>query len=713
MKKFVFFYILIGLFLSPLSAQETTTFFNETFGSPTTTSSTSVTDYKGWSKTDVTYSGSARVSNTSTYVCGLDGSSKDGYLYFNSSSYVDFYVAGLNTEDYEDVYLTFNLMKSVAKSVTFAVSYSTDGVDGTFTTLEVPSENSSSWQTVTSSSTLPSVSSLCLKIEHTTESSGSNYRLFIDDLQLYGTEKAAETNAVAPEFSPESGTTFFDSLTITATTTTDNAVIYYTVDGTDPDNSSDVFPEDGLTIKQTTTVKAIAVADGLESSEIVTASYTKIGLAFDEEEYSVMVGDTVTLTAKSSYTSDVTYASSDETIAVVDASSGKVTAVSEGTVVITASTTDDDGNTITATCTLTVNATTSVYLKGDYALVSYLSNYGYYAMCSSDESDPGDRLDAKAVNVVNSKVIYTDTINSLIKWTIDEEEGTLMSSDGQYAAYLNESSNPTYIGMSDDVYNWYCNGTDGYYYTSEEEERVLVAHYTTGCVFSAYSATTALRTPQRIAVAMPFALGYRRTVTSGNYGTICLPYAVASDDMKGAEFYSPVGKVVKDDVVTGVVLEQVDALESGMPYVYYATGDTILVAYSGEESETAGTNNGLIGTFSRIESIEEGMYMISDNELKKVSSAGGGLYAHRAYFNLNEMSEYTEDETSEANVRILLLTDDGATGIIPIETQESEGLVDVYNLCGMRVRSRVPLSDATTGLEKGIYIINGQKKIVR
>ena len=712
MKKFVFFYILIGLFLSPLSAQETTTFFNETFGSPTGSANFKVSEYTEWSETDVTYSGSAYVGNTETYVCDLDGSSEDGYLYFNSSSYVDFYVAGLNTEDYEDVYLTFNLMKSV-RSVTFAVSYSTDGLDGNFTTLEVSSKYSNSWQTVTSSSTLPSVSSLCLKIEHTTESSGSNYRLFIDDLQLYGTEKAAETNAVAPEFSPESGTTFFDSLTITATTTTDNAVIYYTVDGTDPDNSSDVFPEDGLTIKQTTTVKAIAVADGLESSEIVTASYTKIGLAFDEEEYSVMVGDTVTLTAKSSYTSDVTYASSDETIAVVDASSGKVTAVSEGTVVITASTTDDDGNTITATCTLTVNATTSVYLKGDYALVSYLSNYGYYAMCSSDESDPGDRLDAKAVNVVNSKVIYTDTINSLIKWTIDEEEGTLMSSDGQYAAYLNESSNPTYIGMSDDVYNWYCNGTDGYYYTSEEEERVLVAHYTTGCVFSAYSATTALRTPQRIAVAMPFALGYRRTVTSGNYGTICLPYAVASDDMKGAEFYSPVGKVVEDNVVTGVVLEQVDALESGMPYVYYATGDTILVAYSGEESETAGTNNGLIGTFSRIESIEEGMYMISDNELKKVSSAGGGLYAHRAYFNLNEMSEYTEDETSEANVRILLLTDDGATGIIPIETQESEGLVDVYNLCGMRVRSRVPLSDATTGLEKGIYIINGQKKIVR
>ena len=59
---------------------------------------------------------------------------------------------------------------------------------------------------------------------------------------------------------------------MTINCTTDGATIYYTLDGTDPDNGCDEY-ESPLTISETTTIKAIAVK-GEESSGIASATYT-------------------------------------------------------------------------------------------------------------------------------------------------------------------------------------------------------------------------------------------------------------------------------------------------------------------------------------------------------------------------------------------------------------------------------------------------------
>lgn len=57
------------------------------------------------------------------------------------------------------------------------------------------------------------------------------------------------------------------------TTATDGASIYYTLDGNTP-NERSILYEGLITIEETTTVKAIAVKDGLANSEIATATYT-------------------------------------------------------------------------------------------------------------------------------------------------------------------------------------------------------------------------------------------------------------------------------------------------------------------------------------------------------------------------------------------------------------------------------------------------------
>lgn len=79
-----------------------------------------------------------------------------------------------------------------------------------------------------------------------------------------------------PVFTPVTGSLFKDKLTVTASCSTEGATIYYTKDGAEPTTGSDKFPTEGVTLTETTTLKAIAVKDGLDNSEVVTATYTKL-----------------------------------------------------------------------------------------------------------------------------------------------------------------------------------------------------------------------------------------------------------------------------------------------------------------------------------------------------------------------------------------------------------------------------------------------------
>lgn len=95
----------------------------------------------------------------------------------------------------------------------------------------------------------------------------------------FTTKASSTTQCSAPTFSPASGTSFANTLTITASTATEGGKIVYT---TDPeatlDANSTEFPSEGLTIDATTTIRAITVDPNgaLENSSEVSATYTKI-----------------------------------------------------------------------------------------------------------------------------------------------------------------------------------------------------------------------------------------------------------------------------------------------------------------------------------------------------------------------------------------------------------------------------------------------------
>ena len=80
-----------------------------------------------------------------------------------------------------------------------------------------------------------------------------------------------------PKITPNGGN-FAASQTVTITTTTDDASIYYTTDESEPSAENGTLYEGELTLSANTTLKAIAVKDGMRPSEVATATFTKTGI---------------------------------------------------------------------------------------------------------------------------------------------------------------------------------------------------------------------------------------------------------------------------------------------------------------------------------------------------------------------------------------------------------------------------------------------------
>ncbi len=98
-------------------------------------------------------------------------------------------------------------------------------------------------------------------------------------------------NVVAtPTFTPNGGC-FLLPQTFTISCTTPDATIYYTVDGSMPTTSGNIYSTP-LTVTATTTLRAVATADGHDNSEIATALFTIPELQSIAEVRALNIGET-------------------------------------------------------------------------------------------------------------------------------------------------------------------------------------------------------------------------------------------------------------------------------------------------------------------------------------------------------------------------------------------------------------------------------------
>ena len=125
--------------------------------------------------------------------------------------------------------------------------------------------------------------------------------------------------------------------------------------------------------------------------------------------------------------------------------------------------------------------------------------------------------------------------------------------------------------------------------------------------------------------------GYSRNVTSGYYGTICLPKAAES--YTGALMFQLVDKTADD----GIIIEEVDAMEAGKPYIFMASAPTITVELTGDP-ETARSVNGLVGYIGNedliLEPEGENRYILAQNKIWMLNS-NVRVPSNRAYIDMS------------------------------------------------------------------------------
>ena len=181
---------------------------------------------------------------------------------------------------------------------------------------------------------------------------------------------------------------------------------------------------------------------------------------------------------------------------------------------------------------------------------------------------------------------------------------------------------------------------------------------------------------------------YNRSVTAGNFGTICLPFAAT---VTGATVYKIVSTVGTGASMTGVNLESVENLEAGHAYIFKATGSTLTATYSGAYAD-ATEANGMLGNLSSTPvTVDAGNYVVSGNKICPVGE-NVTIGQNRAYITLNGIGVAA---SRGAN----FIGFDEATGIDNIKAENGQEVV--YNLQGQRV----------TDAQKGLVIMGGKKML--
>lgn len=409
-------------------------------------------------------------------------------------------------------------------------------------------------------------------------------------------------------------------------------------------------------------------------------------------------------------TSDATpvYTSSDEAVATV-AADGKITIIGEGKTTITAEVTATE-NYSAATASFMLEVVNTEAQGDAVAFVATMDDGTAYAMSTVATSNNG--MTPVVVDVVNGKVLNAENPAQL-SWFVDREAGTIQTASGEYLTGANSGTNLT---LSTKKYVWDWDAENNAYFKSAATSRSFL-YSDANKVFKFYAISNVTNSDYSgYAQMMTFADGHVRTgLNAEDWGTICLPNAVAAGDVAGADFYPVAGKVVTDGKVTAIVLgEAVTTLEAGVPYVFSAKETSLLAAYSGEAVSAPVAANGLTGTLAAINADKNaedtelsGKYMLVGNTWR-LCGKGCSLAANRAYLDMDAVPSLA----AGSYALTMSVFDDGATGIESVDATVSAP-VDVYTVSGVRVRASVSSAQATEGLQKGLYIINGKKVLVK
>ena len=183
-----------------------------------------------------------------------------------------------------------------------------------------------------------------------------------------------------------------------------------------------------------------------------------------------------------------------------------------------------------------------------------------------------------------------------------------------------------------------------------------------------------------------------RTLTANRWATAIYPFAVSGvDDIAVLDSY---------DASTGVIgFATAAASTANQPFLMRSTAGATEITLTNVEVAAANATDATAGkaslkgayTATNITNDEKN-YVLSDNKIYSVGTAGATINPYRAYIQI--------DQTSEVKALSFFIDGDDATGINAIDNGElTIDNAAIYNLAGQRLNK----------MQKGINIINGRK----
>lgn len=202
------------------------------------------------------------------------------------------------------------------------------------------------------------------------------------------------------------------------------------------------------------------------------------------------------------------------------------------------------------------------------------------------------------------------------------------------------------------------------------------------------------------------AISYNRTdLVANEIYTFVLPFAVSTEQVNGAVYELA---SITDGVISFAPVAD-GTLEANKPYLVRATGTTLLA-----DASISGEVEAVIE--ATVENAVTGVTHVGAYQTTEVASEGA-----TSWYGYNQKGTFVKATTGTISpfrtaLRVggngqssyVLSLDGTITGIISA-TGDVNTRVDVYTLSGVCVRKNVPAATALDGLDRGIYIVGGQK----
>ncbi len=272
-----------------------------------------------------------------------------------------------------------------------------------------------------------------------TNLNGDNYFFYID---IFVKSSEAKPVVSLPKFNPEAGD-YTTTQNVTISCDTEDATIYYTLDGKNPTDTCAVYTHP-IEIAKTTTIKAFAKKEGMTNSGIATAKYNIIEPVTLSFYCNGELTDTISV-AKGKEIGELPEAAVPEGFSFVGWSSSEIsTYVNVMPEIITSTTTANEDMNLYAVFSVSNNNSTEADItsitKSDAVVIAISKDEKYYAM--SQIKGSSGQPTAKEIEVLNGKILTPLTDD--VKWNISYDKGNMVicpNGDEESWLYCTSGSN--------------------------------------------------------------------------------------------------------------------------------------------------------------------------------------------------------------------------------------------------------------------------------